>query len=297
MAILGRSGRGAISTFQPGQAPLGAWLHRPEADVAELLHSLLGSYPGFALLLGVTQQDPDLAPRPAQQPRLVTMDYIRTARISVDTDFAGYWRARGKNLRHSINRQQNLLARSQIAPRVEVVTEPDRMKAMVADYGRIESAGWKAASNNAVHADNVQGRFYAAMLRRFAEAGQAAVVRCWYGDKLAACDLCIHRDGVFVILKTTYDESERTTSPAHLMRHIAFKPIFDERRYRRIEFYGRVMDWHTKWSNEIRTMYHVNFYRWPILKALHAHRTAQPPQRAKPAERAAEPASAERRKA
>jgi len=31
------------------------------------------------------------------------------------------------------------------------------------------------------------------------------------------------------------------------------------------EFYGRVMEWHTKWSNDMRTMYHVNYYRWPFL--------------------------------
>lgn len=287
MGIVTRPAFGRLMTFQPSQAPLGAWLHRPGVDLPRLLESLLAKHPGFAVLLAVTQQDPDLTPRPDASDSILTLDYIPTARITVTGTFADYWASRGKNLRHSMKRQHNLLSRAGITPRIEVVTEPERMAAAVADYGRIESAGWKAAELNAVHADNVQGRFYSAMLRKFSEVGGARVLRCWYGDKLVATDLCIARFGTFIVLKTTYDESERTTSPAHLMRYSAFQPIFDQRQFDRIEFYGRAMDWHTKWSNEIRTMYHVNVYRWPFLKVLHArhrerrfavaNRQSQPP--------------------
>jgi len=30
------------------------------------------------------------------------------------------------------------------------------------------------------------------------------------------------------------------------------------------------MEWHTRWTDEIRTMYHLNGYRWPLLGRLHA---------------------------
>ena len=72
-----------------------------------------------------------------------------------------------------------------------------------------------------------------------------------------------------IILKTTYDETERATSPAHLMRHESLTDIFDNARFRRIEFYGRVKAWHTKLTEDVRTMFHVNRYRWPILANLH----------------------------
>lgn len=49
------------------------------------------------------------------------------------------------------------------------------------------------------------------------------------------------------------------------MRQEAFRKLFEEGQIRRIEFYGRVMDWHTRWSDDVRTMYHVNYYRWPFL--------------------------------
>jgi hypothetical protein len=29
------------------------------------------------------------------------------------------------------------------------------------------------------------------------------------------------------------------------------------------------MEWHTRWTDEIRTMYHLNGYRWPWLGRLH----------------------------
>ena len=54
-------------------------------------------------------------------------------------------------------------------------------------------------------------------------------------------------------------------SPAFLMRLETFRKLFDERQIKRIEFFGKLMEWHTRWSDEVRTMYHVNYYRWPFL--------------------------------
>jgi len=62
-----------------------------------------------------------------------------------------------------------------------------------------------------------------------------------------------------IILKTTYDETITTSSPAMLMRQDAFEFIFSNQLVEKIEFYGKVMDWHTKWSEEIRILYHINY--------------------------------------
>jgi hypothetical protein len=53
------------------------------------------------------------------------------------------------------------------------------------------------------------------------------------------------------------------------MREEACRRLFEDGRIRRIEFYGRVMEWHTRWTDEVRTMYHLNHYRWPVLARLH----------------------------
>jgi hypothetical protein len=50
-----------------------------------------------------------------------------------------------------------------------------------------------------------------------------------------------------------------------LLRQDAYRQLFDEGRIRRIEFYGRVMEWTKRWTDCRRTLYHVNAYRWGIV--------------------------------
>jgi hypothetical protein len=32
------------------------------------------------------------------------------------------------------------------------------------------------------------------------------------------------------------------------------------------------MDWHLRWTSDVRTLYHVNAYRWPWVKRMHTTR-------------------------
>lgn len=276
MSLLVRRKPGTWETFQPSQAPLGCWVSEPSLPLEHLLRSLLKTLPGMSLVVGITQQDPELMSRPDDSGAMVTLDYIQTARITINNSFDKYWAARGKNLRHNMKRQRNRLEKEGITPRLEIFTQPHEVELAINSYGWLESAGWKSGVGTAIHPDNSQGRYYSKMLERFARTGEARVYCYWYNDKLVAVDLCIQRNGVLVILKTTYDESQ-TTSPAFLMRREYFKQIFDVGQIKRIEFYGKLMEWHTKWSDEARTLYHVNFYRWPFLNRL--HRPARPTKR------------------
>ncbi|WP_296951544.1 GNAT family N-acetyltransferase [uncultured Massilia sp.] len=271
-AVLAPQGAGRWATFQPSQAPVGPWLQRPGLDTDALLAGLVRALPGCALLAGLTQCDPFLLPRPAG-PRASTDDYIDTARISVAGDFDSWWNGRGKNLRANLRKQRNRLAGAGIAPRLEVWRAPERMAQAVADYGRLESTGWKGRAGTAVAADNAQGRFYRALLEASCALGRGSVYRYWFGEELVAMDLCIEEGDCIVVLKTAYDERVPAHySPALLMREEACRRLFDEGRVRRIEFYGKVMEWHTRWTDEIRTMYHLNHYRWQALGRLHAWR-------------------------
>ena len=280
MVILTPQGRGRWQTFQPSQAPLGICVHDGLPDWQAGLARLLLKLPGMALTLGVTQQDPALQARPANGATLATLDYIRTASITLGGTFAQYWNARGKNLRQNMKKQRARLEKEAIVTRLEISTEPAQMALAVADYGRLESAGWKGERGTAIHPDNPQGRFYRSMLERFCSNGRGRVFRYWYDDRLVAMDLCIEGDDHIVILKTTYDESiGNTTSPALLMRQEAFALLFGEPRLKRIEFFGKLMEWHARWSEETRTMYHFTLYRWSALllfRKLLRHRVNQP---------------------
>jgi CelD/BcsL family acetyltransferase involved in cellulose biosynthesis len=270
MAILAPHGLGRWSTFQPPQAPLGLWLQRPGLAPAALLPELLRRLPGCALLLGLTQCDPLLAAR-ADGARERSFDYIDTARISVDRDFDAYGTQRGKNLRGNLKKQRARLAAEGVPTRLQETRDAADVAAAVADYARLESAGWKARDGTAVSLDNAQGRFYRGMLEAFCRRGAGRIYRYWLGERLAAMDLCIEEGDAVVVLKTAYDESlPSNLSPALLMREEACRALFAEGRFARIEFYGKVMEWHTRWTDEVRTLYHVNHYRWPALCRLHA---------------------------
>jgi CelD/BcsL family acetyltransferase involved in cellulose biosynthesis len=267
MTLLVRSYTG-YTTFQPSQAPLGVWIHRPQNSLEMLVPSLLRKLPGFALEVAVTQQDPDQVRRPVDGGAIETLDYIQTARVTITTTFDEYWAARGKNLRNNTKRQRNRLEKDGVTLRLETIVDPGDVAQAIIDYSRLESAGWKGAEGTAVHPDNAQGRFYRALFEDFCRRGAGIIYRYWYGDSVAAVDLCIKDDDTLIVLKTTYDETIQNSSPASLMRHEYFRQIFDETGIKRIEFYGRVMEWHTKWTSEARTLYHVNFYRWTWLSQI-----------------------------
>ncbi len=269
MAIVALQGRGAWQTFQPANAPLGAWLSRPGLSLSELLGGLLHSLPGISLVLGATQLDPDIFAREGETASFKTLNYIETARVVFEGDFEDYWKARGKNLRHNISRQTNRLAREGVTHRLEQLREPAAMAGAVADYARLEMASWKGAAQSAVDTADAQGRFYCKMLEDFARQNEAVVFRYWYDDALVATDLCLEREGTLIILKTTYDETRKGTSPAHLMRYEVVREAFATRRWSRLEFYGPAQDWHRRWTDDIRTMYHANRYRWGALARLH----------------------------
>ena len=137
-------------------------------------------------------------------------------------------------------------------------------------YAKLESKGWKAQAGTAVTLDNAQGRFYQEIFDAFSARGEAVIYQFRANGQVIATDLCLIRDDVLIFLKTTYVEDWDEYSPARLMREEIMKQLFVEGRVHRVEFYGRVMDWHTQWTDNIRTMYHVNCFRYDWVRSLKA---------------------------
>lgn len=269
-ALLTQRRAGLWETFQPSQLPLGAWLADSGAELDSLARALCSKLPGLALGLGFSQLDPLLQTRPASDGPVRTQDYIDTAWLDIDGDFETYWESRGKNLRQNCRKQRNKLEADGVKVSLDCLRDPAQMAEAIRDYGLLESQGWKAASGTAVQAGNGQGRFYQAMLENFCRLGRGRVYRYRFDDKVVSMDLCIEHGPTLVILKTSYDESYRTISPATLMRQEQFGALFGEKQIRRIEFYGKVMEWHTRWTEQRRTLYHATVYRWSLLRRLHS---------------------------
>lgn len=266
--VLSSKGMGVWETYQPSQLPLGAWIARPGFDLGRRLPQLLRALPGVGTMIGLSQQDPLFAERPSDGGRWQTLDYVATPWVEVSGSFEAYWEARGKNLRINMRKQRAKLEAEGAPPRLEVLTASGDVAQAIEDYGRLESAGWKATDGTAIHPANAQGRFYRVMLEEYCQNGAGRIYRYRFGDKVVAVDLCVESADILVVLKTTYDESYKTLSPSSLMREDVFRSIFAESRIKRIEFYGKLMEWHTRWTDRKRVLYHANYHRWPFLLRL-----------------------------
>ncbi len=268
MALLTRKNAITWESFQPSQLPLGAYLQLPEFRVDAAASTLLLALPKPALLLGLTQLDPAWLDRPQDSATTTVIDYIDTAWVNVAGSFDEYWAARGKNLRQNMRKQRNKLEADGIIPRLEILGTPDTISGAIVDYGRLESAGWKAEIGTAVQLDNAQGRFYRQILESACQRGEGVIYRYWFGEKVVAVDLCVKHHDTLVILKTTYDENYKAVSPAFLMREESFRKLFEEGAIKRIEFFGKMMEWHTRWTEHSRRLYHLTHYRWPWVRYL-----------------------------
>jgi len=266
IGIFRRTRRGFWETFQPSQLPLGAFLALPGLPLESALGDLLRALPGVALGIALTQQDPAILKRPLDSATTETLDYVDTACVRIIGTFEDYWAKRGKNLRQNIKKQHSKLAADGVATSLESIERPEDVAAAIAQYGRLESAGWKSMNGTAISADNAQGRFYGKAFESFCAKGQGRIYSYLLDGRVVAMDLCLEGESTIVILKTTYDESYKAFSPAFLMRHQYFQPIFELGRIKQVEFYGKVMEWHLRWTDEVRTLFHVNRYRWPWVK-------------------------------
>ena len=189
MAIVRPVGNGRWETFQPSQAPIGAWLQRSRIPSGDLAASLLRALPGFALMFSITQQDPDLLPRPEDGECISVLDYINTARITITGSFDDYWARRGKNLKHNMKRQRARLEKDGVRLALDVISRPEDVAQAIADYGALETVGWKAQGGTAISPDNAQGRFYRNLLERFCRLGRGTIYRYRFDDRIVAMDL------------------------------------------------------------------------------------------------------------
>ncbi len=266
--LLTHIGKFQWQTFQPSQLPLGAWVCSAHENLVDMTRSLMHGPLGFSLSVSITQVDPRIAPQPADAADLKQADYIDTGWIDIDGSFDDYWNARGKNLRQNMRKQRTKLAANGTHLKMQTLRGHADMAAAIARYGSLESAGWKAEKGTAIHPDNAQGRFYLEMMEHASLRGEAVIYQYLFDDKVVAMNLCLERKGVLIVLKTTYDESIQNFSPAFLLREEELQEFHRDRKITRLEYFGRLMDWHTKWTDQKRTLYHLTLYRWPIIKKL-----------------------------
>jgi hypothetical protein len=269
-ALVVRKKVGVWETFQPSQAPIGMFILEKSSAGADQIYKLARALPGYAMQFSVLQQDPDYASIEGEQDpsELERLDYICTPRITLSGTFEEYWKKRAGKFKYNLSRRRRRLQEQNLRSELVVLRKPEEVASAIHEYGRLESSSWKASGGTAVVEDNAQGKFYREVFEHFCERGEGLIFQFLINGKVAASDLCLERDGMHILLKTSYDEELAEFSPSLLMREDILRFLFAEKRARIVEFYGRVMEWHTRWTDETRTLYHINCYRSSLTKPL-----------------------------
>ena len=278
MVLMAPAGRFRWQTFQPSQLPLGALVAARGLGMNDLAASLMRSSAlPLPLTVSFTQMDPLQLAREDNRPDTRFDDYISTAWLELQGTFADYWAARGKNLRQNMRKQRNKLADSGLQPSLLILQDRADMAGAIDRYGELESGGWKAGQGTAVNRDNAQGRFYLRLLEEAADKGEALVTEYRFGNKTVAMNLGLLRNQTWVVLKTAYDESiDKSLSPASLLREEELQQFFATAQVQRMEYFGRLMEWHTRLTDKQRTLYHVTAYRWPWIRQFAERRATVP---------------------
>ncbi len=257
-------------TFQPSQAPMGLILLQNKEFIHQQIQVLLRSLPGYTLGFSVTQQDPDYTSfgKYEKAKTVESLDYIRTSKIAIHGSFDDYWSARGKDLVGNLRRRKRRLDEKGVKFSTVVIRNPENVDAGIEVYGFLEQSGWKNAEGTAVSATNDQGMFYREMLKNFCCRGEGVIYQLLMDGKPIASSLCLERSGMLTLLKTAYDEDHKKLSPSYILLEDVLRRLFQEKHVHVLEFYGRAKEWHEKWGGEVRTMFHLNFYRHEWVRAV-----------------------------
>jgi len=285
MAVMERKAPFVWETFQPFCAPLGLILYGAGKSGGEDLVSLMRSLPGYALQMGVLQQDPDCPglSAPYDYDWIERLDYIQTARIPLEGTFEAYWESREGRLRKNNDRLRRRMAEKGLRLEFTVVRDPGGVAGAIGELGRLELKGWKAKEGTAVSMENAQGRFYQAVLEDFCARGEGVIYQLRIDGSVVATDICVMRGDMLVLLKTAYDEEMSVYSPAFLLREDIIRDLYAGGLIRNYEFYGPLMDYQLRWTRNVRTLYHLTCfrYRWVrsarnFAKRVRTHQPATP---------------------
>jgi hypothetical protein len=270
MLLLQKKSAGVWETFQPSQSPLGLLVSGIRDWSEESVRSLLQALPGYALQLSLMHQDPDHSAFPFANSNghLERLDYIQTARIPLKGKFEDYWQSREPGLRKNNNRLRRRMAEKGMQPEFVTLRDPAEVAEAIRTYGHLEIKGWKGVEGTAVSPDNEQGRFYRELLETFCARGEGVIFQLRVAGQVVASDICLARGSMIVLLKTAYDEDWSVYSPAFLLREDVVRQLYAEGKVQEYEFYGPLMEYQLRWTDQVRTLYHVTCFRHAWMRPL-----------------------------
>lgn len=252
------------TSFQPSQAQLAATLLANPAA----LDTLLASLPGMVIQLDLTCNDPMFGKALEGAPRTNLLNHALTMKVDLDGTYASYWSSRSKQLQSNMKQRDKRMADDGVESHLVKISDPAGVLEGVDRYAVLECAGWKGANGTALGSTREQHQFYRDLMLGAAAEGQAFVFELWFGDRLAASRLVISRNGMWVILKTSYDEGLAEYSPGRLLLRRVIADGFATAPGGAIEFYTDADANQLEWATGDRWIQHRTLYRGHMAEAL-----------------------------
>lgn len=264
MCILKRRNPLVWTSFLPSQAQIAATLVGDPAPLSTLVSSL----PGFAIQLDLMCNDPAFGGVLHGAARRHLLNHALTMKIDLHGSYAAYWSSRSKQLQSNMKQRDKRLAEAGIDKRIVKIVDPADMLAAVDRYAALEGSGWKGLNGTAVGSTPEQHQFYRDLMLGAAGDGNAFVFELWFGEQLAASRLVIRQNRMWVILKTSYDESLGTFSPGRMLLRCVIEDGFSTEPGGAIEFYTDADENQLEWATSQRWIQHRTIYRHNAFEAL-----------------------------
>lgn len=274
--LLLEPGRFKWATFLPSQTQVAPILVAHADAVASLLRAL----PVAAVALDLLCQDPLYSVVPTLPTQLFqeAAPHATTLNISLAGSFDDYWQARSKKLRQNMRR--SLRSIDDAGKRYELVVheEAQAVQEALHRYAEIESRGWKAKAGTAIRLGDVQGQFYADVVRRFSEVQGVAIYELRLDGQVAASQIGLYNQQMLITLKTTHDEACAAYSPGYVLDYLLLQREFSLQRFAVVEYYTNASPELLRWGTDQRVIAHHRFYKhaWarPMVHALRGLRSA-----------------------
>lgn len=252
---------GRWKIFRPSQAQISAVL----ISDASLLRELFYALPNFAWSIELLAVDTRYAPCfSAIEIETITSPQAYTIGVEGKQTFNAYWAKRSKNLRANIRRYFNRLEKAGIDYKLCTISATGEISKGVANFGELESAGWKGAAGTAISPTNTQGLFYQDVLTNFSHNKHARILELYINGKVAASRLIIQSKHMLVILKTTYDEQLAQYAPGRLQLNLLLESILDgtdNSDTKHIEFYTNATQDQKEWATYGHQIENIQVFR------------------------------------
>lgn len=244
-------------TFLPSQSQIAPILCKNPAS----LNTLFRSLPNYMLFIDIMCQDPLYTFNVDSLNNHENFHHVTTIGIDLSSTFEEYWKQRSKNLRKTVNRFFNRLEKDGISITEKSNKTLSELEQAIERYGYLESRGWKGAEGTALHPNNIQGKFYLDIIRKFNKTNQVEIFEIYFNEKHVASQMFLLNSSMILLLKTTYDEDYSQYAPGRLLCYQLLQHEFSTKRAKSIEFYTNATTDQISWCTGQRDIKHVTIYR------------------------------------